>query len=74
MVLPPNAHHESFHCRQKKPQRKYNRTPPSSPYQPSTSLVDELPPVAEDSEVENHEDPIEPEDTTPSSESMEIAV
>lgn len=74
MVLPPNAHHKSFHRWQKKPQHKYNCTPPSSPYQSSTSLVNELPPVAEDSEVENHEDPIAPEDTTLSSESMEIAV
>ena len=75
MVLPTNAPHESFRRRQKKPQRKHNRTPPPSPYQPSTSLVDELPPVAEDSELKNHEDdPIAPKDTTPSSESMETAV
>ena len=53
-VLPPSGYADSFRRYQQKRHRKSHKTPPPTPSIPTVPIItDNLPPVTEDSEVEN---------------------
>ena len=75
LVLPPSGHADSFRRHQQKRHRKSRKTPPSTPSIPAVPIItDNLPPVTEDSEVENLDESsaATPEDPFNVSDPMEV--